>query len=75
MPVLFIHGTKDLVVPYTMSQQLFAAASKPKQLVLIPGGGHYDSAFYDHPLYWETIENFVRSFKQKEEGRRKREEG
>ncbi|MGV2826525.1 alpha/beta hydrolase [Myxosarcina sp. GI1(2024)] len=75
VPVLFIHGTKDLVVPYTMSQQLFAAASKPKQLVLIPGGGHYDSAFYDHPLYWETIENFVRSFKQKEEGRRKREEG
>ncbi|WP_036477414.1 alpha/beta hydrolase [Myxosarcina sp. GI1] len=62
MPVLFIHGTEDRVVPYTMSKELFAAASEPKQLVLVPDGGHYDSAFQDHPLYFQSIKNFVRSF-------------
>jgi fermentation-respiration switch protein FrsA (DUF1100 family) len=44
LPVLFIHGTADAEVPYTMSERLFAAARGPKWLTLIPGGGHEDSA-------------------------------
>lgn len=62
MPVLFIHGTEDRVVPHTMSKELYAAAPEPKKLVLVPGGGHYNSAFYDHPLYWQAIENFLGGF-------------
>lgn len=30
MPVLFIHGMKDEIVPAAMSQRLFAAAAAPK---------------------------------------------
>ena len=35
MPVLFLHGTADSVVPPEMSQRLYDAASEPKQLFFI----------------------------------------
>jgi fermentation-respiration switch protein FrsA (DUF1100 family) len=38
--VLVIGGTEDLVVPRFMTEELFAAASEPKQLLLIRGAGH-----------------------------------
>ena len=40
IPVLFIHGTRDPQIPARMSQSLFTAAPQPKQLLLIPKGGH-----------------------------------
>jgi uncharacterized protein len=40
VPVLFIHGTKDSVVNYKMSRELYYAAPEPKQLFFINGGGH-----------------------------------
>lgn len=39
-PVLIIHGEGDPVVPYHHAELLFQAASEPKELVRIPGGGH-----------------------------------
>lgn len=39
-PILFIHGTADYTIPAHNSQQLYAAANDPKQLLLIPGAGH-----------------------------------
>lgn len=44
MPVLFIHGTADLLVPAFMSQKLYDAASEPKELLLVQGAGHNDVA-------------------------------
>lgn len=41
VPVLFIHGTGDTVVPAYMSQQLYKAAPQPKQILLVPKAGHY----------------------------------
>ena len=40
LPVLFIHGTADEVVPEAMSQALYAATPSPKQLLLVPDGQH-----------------------------------
>ncbi len=39
-PILVLHGTSDRVVPYSMGEQLYRAAHKPKKLVTIRGGGH-----------------------------------
>jgi alpha-beta hydrolase superfamily lysophospholipase len=39
-PVLFVHGTADRIVPFTMSERLYAAAPEPKRLLLIEGGSH-----------------------------------
>ena len=38
--LLLIHGTADTVLPYHLSQELYARAGEPKELVLYPGAGH-----------------------------------
>ncbi len=43
IPLMFIHGTADRIVPYQHSQLLMAKAGEPKQLVSIEGGRHIDS--------------------------------
>jgi fermentation-respiration switch protein FrsA (DUF1100 family) len=54
-PILFVHGVDDTVVPAKNSEKMFAAASPPKELFLIPGAGHSDlfepdPAAYEHRL-------------------------
>jgi len=39
-PVLIIHAQDDRSIPVSMAQQLFESAHQPKQLWLIPTGGH-----------------------------------
>jgi fermentation-respiration switch protein FrsA (DUF1100 family) len=39
-PVLIIHGTADRSVPFSHSEQLFAAANEPKQFLRLEGNGH-----------------------------------
>ncbi len=59
LPVLFIHGTADSEVPSTMSQRLFDATGAPKRLLLIPGGGHEDSAAVGEASYTRAILDFA----------------
>lgn len=40
VPVLFLHGTADAVIPFSHSQRLFDRAREPKTLWLFPGFGH-----------------------------------
>ncbi|MCX6878295.1 MAG: alpha/beta fold hydrolase [Verrucomicrobia bacterium] len=47
VPVLFIHGQLDAKVPFSMAEELYAAAPKPKQLLPIEGGGHNDAVGRD----------------------------
>ena len=61
VPVLFIHGTSDREVPYTMSERLFIAATGRKGLTLVPGGGHEDSARVGGTLYAHAVLDFVQS--------------
>jgi hypothetical protein len=61
MPALFIHGTADSEVPYTMSERLFKAARGPKWLTLIPGGGHEDSASVGENLYTRAVLDFTQN--------------
>ncbi len=60
VPVLFMHGTSDLQVPSAMSQQLFAAAPEPKQLVLFAGAGHNNLAeVAGSSQYFHAVQKFV----------------
>lgn len=49
IPVLIAHGTEDSIVPYHMSEQLYAAATAKKRLFKAEGGSHHNltSRFYD----------------------------
>ncbi len=59
IPVLFIHGTADSIVPSVMSQELYAAAPVPKQLSLIPGAEHVKIYQSGNRSYLRAIERFM----------------
>ncbi len=59
MPVLFIHGTDDTVIPVSMSEQLYAAAPQPKQLFIVPNAGHNNTADIAGLKYFEVVKKFV----------------
>jgi fermentation-respiration switch protein FrsA (DUF1100 family) len=42
IPLLFIHGTADQVIPFAHSRRLLADAREPKRLVEVPGAGHLE---------------------------------
>ena len=63
MPVLFIHGTADNVVPVEMSKKLFDAAPEPKQIYIVPGGGHNNVAQIGGAEYLQIVSQFLGSSK------------
>lgn len=62
IPVLLIHGTWDKTVPAQMSQQLYDAAPQPKQLVLIDGGEHSNSAAVGLVEYRDAVTAFIKQY-------------
>jgi fermentation-respiration switch protein FrsA (DUF1100 family) len=62
--MLFIHGTADREIPYTMSERLFHAARGPKRLALIPGGGHEDSAMVGEAKYTRAVLDFTQDIRR-----------
>lgn len=46
VPILFLHGRADRVVPWSMAQALYERAKPPKDFWLIDGADHYEP--------WET---------------------
>lgn len=56
MPILFIHGTADRVVPAHMSEMLFAAASEPKKLLVVPEAGHHNVGELGGVQYFQAIQ-------------------
>lgn len=49
LPLLFLHGTRDVIVGIEHSRRLHAAAQPPKHLAVISGGGHAEALFRDDP--------------------------
>ncbi|MBV9192324.1 MAG: alpha/beta hydrolase, partial [Betaproteobacteria bacterium] len=44
VPVLYIHGTADRVIPYSMGVALYQHSGGRKRFVAVAGGGHDDNA-------------------------------
>lgn len=59
MPVLIVHGTDDRYVPARFSEQLFAAAREPKNLLLVPGGTHNNSMRLGRQAYGQAIQTLL----------------
>ena len=59
LPVLYIHGTADEVVPYAMGEQLFKASGGRKRFIAIGGGLHGNSAAVGGTLFRAAIRDFV----------------
>ena len=62
IPVLFIHGDDDRLVPYSMGKQIYeACASDNKQFLTVHGAGHGLSYFVDTYEYTKTVTDFIKS--------------
>ena len=64
IPALYIHGTDDHLIPFEMSRLLYARTPDHKRLVLIPGGGHNNSATVGGKAYLAAVSNFVAATRQ-----------
>jgi len=59
VPVLYLHGTNDRLVPPEMSRELFKHTASAKQLKFIAGGGHNNSAAVGGDEYLQAVKNFI----------------
>src|SRR5206468_768345 len=54
-PVFVAHGTRDVVVPLRMGRQVFAAARRPGELLIVPDAGHNDVPDVGGARYWRWL--------------------
>ncbi len=60
-PVLFIHGDRDEIVPFSHAQQMYERANDPKYCYWVPGGDHANLEGCAGEAYWESLEKFVQT--------------
>lgn len=58
-PVFILHGTRDEICPYALSQKLFELAPAPKEFFSIQEGGHNDLPNCAGPDFWEKPYQFI----------------
>lgn len=59
VPILFIHGEQDQIIPPTHSQRLYAAANEPKFLLTIPDYGHNQVISEASEAFNAAIDEFI----------------
>ena len=59
IPMLFIHGDSDGLVPFAMLQENYDAKAGVKRMVVFPGAKHADCYRADPELYRATIRDFL----------------
>jgi fermentation-respiration switch protein FrsA (DUF1100 family) len=59
MPILFVHGARDAVVPASMSARLYEVAPEPKRLLMIPEADHHNIGAIARERYFKAMEELV----------------
>jgi fermentation-respiration switch protein FrsA (DUF1100 family) len=59
VPMLFIHGTADTLVPASMAEKLYAACTSEKELLLVPEAIHSAASQKDAARYDRTVMSFL----------------
>jgi uncharacterized protein len=61
-PLLVIHGDADTIIPYAAGKRVFdRAGTSRKTFVTIRGADHNDLHAVNPDVYWQAIEEFVKS--------------
>lgn len=60
IPVLFIHGTADMFVPYEMMERLYALTKGPKFKVSVQNASHVMAYLTDTELYMRIFNEFYK---------------
>ena len=67
MPLFFIHGELDRIVPAKMTLALYDAANAPKKLWLIPDAGHNNVVAVTGQTYDRKIKDFYQFVRDRQE--------
>jgi hypothetical protein len=59
-PILFIHGRRDDVVPFSMAERMFERATSPKHRLWLEQARHNDLYEVEGSLVLDTLQRFVR---------------
>lgn len=62
LPILFIHGTADTFVPFSMLDEVYDAAGGEKEKFAVEGAGHGMAAAVAGEQYWEKVFTFINKF-------------
>ena len=61
LPVIFLHGSKDSIVPLQMCDSLYESCTAPKKKIIVEGADHANSALVNYPLYESAVWDFMSS--------------
>ena len=59
VPILFIHGAKDALVPVKMQKELFDACPTQKEMLTVENAVHAQSYYTDPRTYEAATEKFI----------------
>lgn len=60
VPVLFIHGDEDRLVPAGDAKDLYEACASPeKEIMIVQGAGHAQSCYKDPDAYYDKVFDFI----------------
>ncbi|MCI0707256.1 MAG: alpha/beta hydrolase [Ignavibacteriae bacterium] len=65
IPILFLHGDQDGVIPIALGRKLYSAANEPKTFHTIVGADHNDTFWVGGEEYMRTIRSFALSLTSK----------
>ncbi len=60
VPVLYVHGEVDNIVPARLGRQLYEASPEPKEWYEVRGAGHNDMLLVGGRDYFRRLVQFVR---------------
>ena len=60
VPILFMHGEVDMIVPVSLSKKLYQACGNERFLHIVPNANHAESAVRDIDTYFKIIKEFFK---------------
>lgn len=67
IPTFFIHGQEDRMIPAGMCLELYNAAACEKEIMIVDGAGHAQSAEKDPVRYFREVEKFLEKYAGEDE--------
>ena len=62
VPMLFVHGHDDPLVPFYMGAELYSLYPGEKDCLFCPGIRHVETSYYRLPLYEEKLDSFIEKY-------------
>lgn len=60
VPILFLHGEADRLIPATMATRLYEETASRKKLITFLGADHIRGIVTDPQKYWEQVDAFLK---------------